>query len=386
MVIYEKTKPYLKRVPQVADTYEGIQRYDVDNLYPQRADEIQRRSYTLKSVIERVADFLNGEGFQDQAIAKLIVNQEGRKGMTLNKVLQKVTLNCYAPYKSICLHIGYNLNYRISSITPVLPAYLRFGTKDKEGRVNDIKYSTNWERDGRKDGDYNHRIVPYDIYNPDPVVVKEQIKKAGGIEEYKGQMFYYTPEYCQYPLATFDPVIDHAQAQAELGMGKISNVQNSFLSTLAIVFPGEFESEAEKLAFQELIKNKAGARNMGSRIGLQDRTGLKKAGDIFQSLTPQNLDRLFEYTEKSIIDAIMENEAMPKELLGVRPESGMFNQDNMEQAYTYFNAITRNRRSDISEQIAGILENWETPIMTEAKIIPQSYTQTPKPQPAPQNG
>lgn len=371
MVFYEKTRPLLKRVPIIVDTYEGIQRFDVDNLYPQRVQEIARRSYTTQSVIKRVADFLNGDGFIDTSLNSIRVNEHSLFGTSLIKLLNQVSMS-YATWNSVALHIGYDLNYRISSITHIPFEYCRMGLPDNDGRVWEIKYSTNWERDGRKDT-HDRRITCYPIFDPSPDVVAMQIDEAGGIDNYKGQILYYTPQYFQYPLCSFDAVIDHAQAQAELGMGKVANTQNSFLSSLAIVFPGEFESDSERQQFQDLIANKSGARNMGSRIGLQDRSGTKKASDIFQSLTPPNLDRLFEFTEKSIVDAIMENEAMPKEILGVRPDTGMFNQQNMEQAYVYYNSITNNRRTIISEIFSVLLSNWQTPITTSAEIIPQKY-------------
>lgn len=375
MVIYEKTKPYLKRVPIITDVTDNILRFDLDNLYPQRAVEIMRRSYTLKAVIERVADFLNGEGFTDPMLANIRVNEYGLTGQDMNDLLVDISFQ-YAIWNSVALHIGYDLNYRISSITMIPFEFCRYGMPDHDGRINQIAYSTNWERDGRKNRDSGNRnIVFYNRFDPDPYTVSEQIKMAGGIENYKGQILYLTPDVDQYPLASFDPVIDHAQVQAEMGLFKVGNVQNSFLSTLAIVYSGEFESEEEKQEFRKLIENKSGSRNAGSRIGIQDKSGTKRASDIFQSLTPQNIDRLYEYTEKSVMDAIMENEAMPKELLGVRPETGMFNQENMEQAYTYFNAITRNRRSSISRIVKTIMSYWATPIQTDALITPQRYIQ-----------
>jgi hypothetical protein len=371
MVIYEKQKPLLKRVPIVVDVYEGIQRYDLDNLYPQRVEEIAKRSYTTQSVIKRVADFLNGDGFIDKSLGKVIVNKESMFGTSLNKLLTQVSFT-YATWNSIALHIGYNLNYRISSITHIPFSYCRMGLPDDEGKVSIIKYSTNWERDGRKEVN-DRTIESYHIFNPDPEVVAMEIEQAGGIEFYTGQILYFTPEFYQYPLCSFDAVIDHAQAQGELGMAKVANTQNSFLSTMAILFPGEFESDAERQQFQDLIANKSGAKNLGTRIGLQDRSGTKKASDIFQPLTPTNVDRLYEFTEKSVVDAIMENEAMPKEILGVRPESGMFNQANMEQAYLYYNSITRTRRQVISEVFAMLMSNWESPIITNAEIQTQTY-------------
>lgn len=373
MVIYEKQKPLLKRVPIVVDTYEKIQRYDIDNLYPQRVEEIAKRSYTTQSVIKRVADFLNGDGFVDPELGKIIVNDASFFGTSLNKLLTQISFT-YATWNSIALHIGYNLNYRISSITHIPFSYCRMGLHDQDGRVREIKYSTNWERDGRKEVS-GRQVYDYPVFNPDPDVIAAEIEEAGGIDNYRGQILYITPEFYQYPLCSFDAVIDHAQAQSELGMAKVSNTQNSFLATMAILYPGEFESESERQQFQDLIANKSGARNMGSRIGLQDRSGTKKASDIFQPLSPPNLDRLYEFTEKSVVDAIMENEAMPKEILGVRPDTGMFNQANMEQAYTYYNSITRNRRASISEVIAMLMMNWENPVITDAAIAPQKYVQ-----------
>jgi hypothetical protein len=241
--------------------------------------------------------------------------------------------------------------------------------------VNEIKFSTNWEWDSRKE--IKERTVTcYPIFDPTPETVQLQVKEAGGIYGYRGQILYWTPIPNEYPFATFDSVLDHGQTQGELGRFKVANVQNNFMSTLAVLYPGEFENQEDKKAFQDLIEGKSGAKNAGSRIGLQDKTGQKKVSEIFQSLTPVNLDRMFELTETQCVDAIMENEAMPKELLGVRPESGMFNQENMEQAYTYYNSATRPRRAAISSVFADLMQYWQTPIKTDAKIKMLQYTDT----------
>lgn len=371
MVVYEKTKPYYKRTPIITDVTDKIQRFGLDNLYPQRAEEVARLSYTLKSTLETIADFINGEGFQDSNIGNLKVNESGFDGQSLNDVLV-ATSNEYAMWKSIPLHIQYNMNYSICSIIPLPFSFCRFGVRNKKGQLTHIAYSTNWERDGRKQLS-EMKICYYPIYNPDPLIVEQQIIESGGIANYKGQILFYTPKFGEYPLATFDPVFDHAQTQYELGMFKINSVQNKFLTDLAIVYPGQFETAEEKMEFQNLIKNKSGARHAGERIGLQDKTGTKKASDIFQPLSPVNTDKLFELTEKTSGDAIMENYAIPKELIGVRPESGMFNQDNMENAYTYFNSRTRNHRAIISRVFANIISHWETPIVNQCLIKPQQY-------------
>jgi hypothetical protein len=370
MVVYEKTKPLVKRVPTITDTTDKILRFDIDNLYPQRAEAVVRDSATLKSLLNRIADFVNGEGFVDPVISNLIVNKKGLTGQSLNKVLT-ICSHPFVRYQTVSLHIGYNLLGQICAINPIPFERIRFGLRDKVSRkINFLAYSPNWERDGRSSNSQN--IIFYDTFNPDPATVLAQMQRSGGIQNYKGQILYLTPEEGEYPLATFDAVWNDAQVQSEIGMFKLGNTQNSFLATLAILYPGEFGSADEEQNFKDLIANKSGSRNAGSRIGLQDKTGQRKATDIFQVLTPANLDKLFEYTETSVKNNIIESEAFPQILLG-KSATGLFAQGDMEEAYTYVNAITRNRRSQLSEVFSFLLQYWETPITTDAKIIEQRY-------------
>lgn len=369
MVVYEKVKPLVKRAPTIIDVTEKILRFDVDNLYPQRAEETVRRSATLQALMNRIADFVNGEGFQDQIVASMVLNQKGLKGQSANKVLQAVS-HPFVRYRTVPMHVGYNLNGQICALNPIPFETVRFGLKNKEGKITHYAYSANWERDSRSSCEQNIRFYPR--FNPDPNQVLLEIEKAGGIFNYRGQIMYATPEDGVYPLATFDAVYDDAQVQNEIGLFKIANTQNSFVGTTLIVYPGEFSSAQEEEDFRGLISNKVGARNAGTRIGLQDKTGTKKASDIVQPLNPPQLDKLFEYTEKSIKENIIESEAFPSMLLGKTP-TGLFAQGDMEEAYTYVNAITRNRRSELSEIFSMLLSYWETPVITDAAIIEQRY-------------
>lgn len=368
-VYYEKARPFIKRTPTVVDTTDRVLRFDSDNLYPQRAEETIKRSATLKSLMDRIADFLNGEGFADPALAKMIVNRQGLKGQTANKVLQTVSVP-KARYRTVPLHVGYNLMGQICEINPIPFEYIRMGLKNKMGKVTHYAYSCNWERDSRKGNEHNIRFYPR--FNPDPSVVLEQIEEAKGIYNYRGQILYLTPEDDIYPLADFDAVYDDAQVQNEIGLFKIANVQNSFFGTTLFVYPGQFASTEEREGFQEIIAGKTGARNAGKRIGIQDPSGTKKASDLVQSLETANLDKQLEYTERSIKENIIESQAFPTMLLGKTP-TGLFAQGDMEEAYTYVNAITRNRRAELSEVFSLIFSYWETPIITDAAIIEQRY-------------
>lgn len=368
-IYYEKPKPIIKRVATVQDVTQKILRFDSDNLYPQRCEEVLARSSTLKTVINRITDFVNGEGFQDPVIAKMIVNRRGLEGQTLNQVM-KATARNLVRYLTPVMHVNYNGLGQMVEMNPIRFERIRFAIADKSGKICKLAYSANWERDGRKGLDEN--IVFYDRFNPRPEVVLEQIEDAGGISNYRGQIIYLTPADDEYPLASFDSVLDDAQVQAEVGLAKVGNTQNSFLGTLAILYPGEFASTAEENDFKNLIANKTGARNAGRTIGLQDRSGQRKASDIFANLTPVNLDKLFEFTEKSVKENIMESESFPAILMGKAP-TGLFAQGDIEEVYTYVNSITRNRRQELESFFSTLLKYWHEPVITDAKIIEQRY-------------
>lgn len=373
MIYYEPVKPIQLRVPTIVSRSQHLQLYDVDNLYPQRCEVAIKRSYTLRSIVNSVSEFLSGEGFVDPFIAKLIVSDENGMPVTLNKVLMKVC-DPFSRYKTIPLHIGYNMNGKISSITPLKFEYIRFGMPDEYGKIETYKYCTNWELDGKKELKSRPTIYDYHVFNPNPEHVLQQIEDCGGIDEYHGQILFMTPDLYEYPVATFDPVLDDAQTQDELGQFRLGYTQNGFMATLGLVYRGEFESDDEKKEFQNLIKKKKGAKNANSIIGLQDKTGSMKANEIFQKLEPANLDRLFEVTEKSAKNAIMENEGWPKILVGVEADSGMFNQQQIMDAYTLANAKTRRRRMHIAEVFSMLLSYWEKPIETDAAIKELQYT------------
>jgi hypothetical protein len=371
MILYEKYKPLLKRVPTVVDNYDDVQRYDSDNLYPQRCKEIIARSYTLKSALAVLKDFINGEGFVDPALNTLIVNEKGEYGGTLRDVLNKVC-ETYSEFTGTALHIGYDLNYSMSSITPIPWEYARMGIADDDGNVDEIRYSTNWERDMMKSKNTTRKIVSYYTFNPDPEVVRQQIEDCDGIENYKGQIIYWTPEEGQYPKATFDPILEHAQAQGELGEYKIGNLQNGFMATTIVVVP-ETNSTGEKSNLIDDLRKKKGSKGANGILGIETNNPEFDIDKMIKTLSPANVDRQWEYTETSSAAAIMENYAMPKELLGVRPETGMFNQENMENAYVYFNSITRNKRAEISRFFAYLMKYWQTPIVADFKIKEQRY-------------
>jgi len=368
MIYGYKYSPLLIRVPTWIDRRFQIQGYDSDNLYPQRAKQVLNRSYTLKSACARYSEFINGEGFTDPILAGTVVN---RKKHTANDMLDHIG-NALSWANGFYCHVGYNLAYKINSVSVVPFEFNRFGMPDEDGNFSDIKYSTNWEQNPYKNIHAQMEIFDYPVFNPDPYVVKDQILAAGGILNYTGQIFYWTPEEGGYPKATFDAVFDQAQTQSEIGVFDLAMEQNGFKAGHALMYPGKFETKKEENDFKEGINSFTG-QGAGGTLIIENPGGTLKAQDIIAPLQMQNTDALHVNVDKRVRNAIRTNFGMPPEILGELPESGMFNQQQMQDAYIYYNSLTRNVRNVVARQMKKIFDNWQTPLPGDYSIIAQKY-------------
>lgn len=361
--------PDIKRLRTFIDRTEGIQWYTRNNLYPQIVESVRDRSYTIKSACDRKVKFLRGEGFEDPALADIIVNSKGNK---LSQILKFLTIDAATYSGSFVAHLGVNLlgQYTDISIWPL--RYWRFGLPDFNGDVHDYKYNSNWEQDPYKEVDNSKKIFTYPKFNPDPEAIKEQISEWG-IENYPGQVLYFTSIEDEYPLASFDSVLDQGQTQEEIGIFRLASIQNGLNAGSIFSYPGKFENKEKENQFKEELNEYKGGQGANSIIVIEDESGQRKAQDLITPLTLPNNDKIHEFISRDDKNAIMEAFAMPKGILGVLPETGMFNQQQLEEEYMYYNSITRDERDDISKAFQNIFANWKTPIQSDFKIKELKY-------------
>lgn len=366
--------PVLKRLPTRIDPTEGIQRYDTDNLYPQRAKETMYRSYTVSGVIEKLAGFINGEGFADPALNDIVIYQDKLRQKTLRALLDEIGQD-FAWANGIALHFKYNLNYTWSEVSCIPFEYCRLGIQDEEGDVWKIMYSTNWERDYMKE-QKERTIIEYDRFNPDPEAVAAQIEEAGGIENYKGQILYFSMAGDnQYPRCSFDPVFEQAQTQAEIALFALNNVVNGFTAGHIMMYPGKFETDNDRNDFIGRLKKHKGAMGANSMMVVETGTSDAsiKASDLLVKTELPNNDKLYEFTLNWIEKSILQCYGMPYEILGKVPDTGLFTKQQVEDAYTYYNAVTRDRRVTVSRLLQWIFKYYQSPIESDFKIRPQQY-------------
>lgn len=360
--------PDIKRLRTFIDRTDDIQWYTRNNLYPQIVESVRDRSYTIKSACDRLSKFLRGEGFEDAALAGLIVDS---KGTTLNDLLRHITIDASTYSGSFVIHLGVNMLGQYNNISVWPLQYWRFGLPDLNGDVHDYKFNSNWEQDPYKEITNAKRIIKYDKFCPDPLEIQEEIAEHG--LNYQGQVMYFTPLEDQYPLATFDSVLDQGQTQEEIGIYRLASIQNGLNAGYIFSYPGSFENTEKENQFKESLDPFKGGKGANSVFVVEDPSGLKKAADLITPLTIQNHDRVHEFISKDDKNAIMEAFAMPKGILGVLPETGMFNQQQLQEEYTYYNSITKDYRTDISNALKKVFSNWHVPVESDFKIKQLTY-------------
>lgn len=335
-----------KRIVLKENKTEGILNYDIDNAYPQRADDIVNASGAASLCVEMKMRFLVGGGMLDKVFYKTIVNG---KGLTVDKLLRK-NAEDKTRKRGIALHINYNALFDISEVNYLAFNHCRFTTPENEEHPNMIAVYDNWDRSKGKNI-IKEKIDYINFYNPDPAVIQEQVDQAGGWENYKGQVLYWTPNGHEYPLVPYDSVLEDIQTDAQSKLFKFRNVTTNFMASHIMVTPpmeGDEEKSGtnERDEFKQNLEEYQGA-DQASKILWVEADDVEKALKLIK-VDIQDVDKLYEYTEGSCRDNIIRNFLIPPVLL-MSISGKLGSSSEIEDATAYYNGITADDRLVIEE-------------------------------------
>jgi len=335
---------------------DNVQLYDFDNCYPQRMEFLINGSPRAKQCTDEYAKFIRGGGFIDKTFYKTIVN---KKGLTADKLLRKNTRD-YARLKGFAIHVMYNgLGQKISA-TPVWFKQFRLPLPDeKTGAITKILHHPEWEARAYGRTFKKELITEYDLYNPNPdVVIQQMINTKGGIENYKGQIFWYSENENDYCLSAIDPVWEDVLCDNETKQFRLANTLNGFMAS-HILITDEMEPKS-KVAFTEGLKKFQGARNAMKILHVEKL--LKEQTVDLKKFEIQAGDRLFEYSEKAVKENIRIAFSTPPVLVGDLVAGKQGTAQEMRDAYLSYNAKTYDERLIFEETYTDIFSNWYEPI------------------------
>ena len=355
-----------KRITRRDDRKYGIINYDSDNAYPQRTVDIVGGSGVAKSCIDIFQKFINGGGLLTGG--DRLVNPK----LTLDQLLRKHSMD-YAKHMGFAVHFNYTITGEVASVDHVPFAYCRLGINKDTNEVDCIAIYDNWDREKSKkiikeDIDY------IDLYDPRPEVVIGQIEAAGGIEKYKGQVYYYGMDgELVYPLAYYDSELEDIETDSQIKLFKYRNISGSFMASHMLVRYGQAEgggygsggvepslggversgTSYEEDDLVEGIKQFQGADNFNRVMVIDAETPEQKPELI--PFTHQNNDKLFEYHEVSTQNNIRKVFAIPTIFLdAIAGSLGMSKE--IEEATRFYNLMTKDERAIFEECYAKIFD------------------------------
>lgn len=359
------------RIGYKKNTIEGILNYDIDNLYPQRMRSYYRSSGTASNCIKTYSKFIKASGFSDKVFYKSKVN---RFGQTCDHLLRKVADNI-SEFRGFALHVNYNLLGKIVDVTHVPFEYCRLAIPDDYGYVSKVAVYDDWDKIKNKAID-KKRIQLIDRFNPNQEVILSQIESVGGIENYKGQIIWVSLDGDnQYPLAIYDSVVEDIIANAGIKTYRLRQTTTNFFASHIAEFPFEFESEQEREEQNNIIKSFQGVENSSKIMVIENPNAADPNGGLkLHKVDIQDGDKMFQITNQTGKDAILEAFSLPPVLAGVQIPGKLGNQD-MSDAYTYYNMVTYDERLIVEESFKTVFENFERIInpTSNYSIIPLSY-------------
>ena len=343
------------------DTNRGIVKFGEDNDYPQKMERLILSSNDARAIANIYAKFLVGKGFENEAINKVVVGKDARgKKITLLSLLRQ-----FADSASFnnggYIHVNKNIDNQTGAAKLIPFKYCRFSEPDTQGFSGKIGVYENWEKD--KDAKFDKSKVRfYDIFSENKEVFLEQIAKVGALEKHKGQIYFqFFDNNYLYPLSPFDPVYLDCDTQAQISIFKNNQIRNGFTDKVIFRVAGD-EDAVDTLT--EGITKMMGADGDNAVIiedVIDPATNKinKEAQVVVESVKTNINDKLFETWEKSLTNNIRKsNKALPAVLIDYEESKlGTTSGEGITQAMNFYNAMTADDRSLISEMFKEIFSN-----------------------------
>ena len=346
----------------------GIQSYGEDNLYPQILNNIISASSTGSECVERYADFIEGNGFRDVSFSEYTVNRRGDTADDIHALICKDV----AKYDGFALHVNYNIFGEIVEIQHIPFENCRLQEEDENGYVGKIAIHPDWTGRKIRDGktikiDKKHTDY-IDVFNPRKNVVYEQIRAAGGVEKYKGQVLWVSGAgNLVYPISRADRVATEMSTDEGLANVKYRNVRCNFMPSGMIVTKKgssvNFDEEGkpipdyenEDTGFSDTIKQLQGDTNAGKLLEVTLNSDEDKPE--FVDLSSKNYDKEFTVTDSSVVERIYSAFGQEPRYC-IRVGKLGFSGDILEDAFEYYNSIVSRQQRLIERSFRKIFEHW----------------------------
>ena len=368
-----------------------IQSAGEGNTYYQDVHNIIQASSSGCECVERFAEFIEGAGFADARLYGMVLNHRRDTADELHRLV----CSDLAEYGGFALHLNYNLEGKITEITHVPFELCRLEEPDSNGYVARICTHLDWTGKNTFAG----KIVPindktvrrFHKYNPNINVLHAQIQACGGIENYQGQIFYFSSAgRDRYPIPRADRVLTEMSTDEGLANVKWRNVRNNFLPAAMVLTrkgqsaPSRYAPAGESERVIERGERYANDGFSDSLLSLQGDTEACKLLEVILenneqapevvSLPTSNYDKDFSVTDQSVTERIYS--AFGQEpWYCIRSGKIGFSGTLLVDAFAYYNSVCYKYQRMIERAFQDIMRYWHEGAVENCAIIPLEYKQ-----------
>lgn len=353
-----------------------IESYDIDNAYPQRIQNLVRASSTAKSCIALYAKFIRGGGFVNPGFYDSEINS---RGLTPDKLLRRISADM-AELRGVAIHFNYNQRFEKTEVNYIPFENVRKSKSSELQYHNKYAVCPHWYTNaiGKKSRPSLDDIDFIDKYDPRPEVIQAQVIAAGGWENYKGQVLYYSMDYDSYPLASCDAIIDEIKAEIASSRTTYNNLKNNFSDKTVFSIGAEFETESERQTYLKGLEQFVGPESNNVMLAEGSMNNNNEiVAPVIQKIPNTLNDKIFEYSDKKITRKILRSYNQPG-VLHTDTDTNSFGKDDIVSATDFYNGITKDERLMVSELFKEIFYMFHLKINPEQdySIEPMSYFNT----------
>ena len=334
-----------------------------DNMYPLLVENLIEASPTSGQCAWLYESFLGGGGFE-RDFSEVDLSEGDFYMYNPNDLLLDVA-ESISKHQGVWVHINYNALYQKEDFSVLPFDYCRLGKKDsKDYQGKAIISKKGWGRELKKD-----ELEVIDIYNPRPEVIQAQVDDAGGWENYKGQVLFFTFQPKKmYPTSLIESVYLFADTEYQMGLFFNATSRRGFNDS-KLIRHKKFEDKQDERDFENNLRALMGMENSSSVMTQEDdwdsdnqEGGIKI--DTFKSEIKADKYAHFETSSSNYIRKAFKN--IPPQLVDyVAGKLGNTSGEDLRKAQAVYNSLIARDRQRLERLFAILFTDYKNDINPE---------------------
>ncbi len=335
-----------------------IMQWGAKNDYPQQLLRVLQNSVTATECLHIYTSFLVGQGFVTDTFNQIEIN---RKRQTLFDLLSFIAKD-YAIFGGFAVLVKYNALLQVKELYPIPYEQLRIADRDENYNYQHIALHEDWGKEYQRLKRFDvEDIKRFPFFDNSTERLKAEILQAGGITNYKGQIFYYSNGgQKEYPQPLYTPAVKDMHTEDTIATINNRNAYNRFMPSGLLIQVlnnngiDEYEAQELNQQFQENFLQAQGPDNLGKIMALTVRD--KEDIPQFISMQTNNYAEDYKVTSENVKKSIRQSFHLPPILCSESVSTG-FDTNAMQSAFIYYNQQTQRERQTIEQALQKLLNN-----------------------------